>query len=1126
MATSKKDNGSKVQAYLRSWERRKATGSEGDIYDIFATHIVRGLLGYGADEYNITPRKKRGGGAPDLRLKTVDGEWWVAVEAKKDDGLIRREADRARLWRDKRKYVDDQTAYFLWVGPKTFLLCDAAGNPIVGVRMETGQTELDLELDEQVWHSSADDEEIGRLLSPISAEAGRERRYLDLFREGKLPYGHITVTRETIGLLTSSLHGAVDILLSYLGQSLVALRDGYENYCHERSDYEARLRSGYVLTNPEVEQRIGAALRSFDRANSKFLRFHQAFDDFVAEQAYTKFEKVQKESDRAALERIFRANAAYVAIGRLFFVRLAEDQKLIQPKISNGGLEAWNKVLGNGGLVAQWVGLAFADAKRVCEQLFAETPFDSLMLTDDPIFDRALLRILYRLNAFDLSNLARDVDVLGQIYQGILDRKLRKDVGEFYTDQEIVEYILARIGLKEAVESGQPVRLLDPACGSGAFLVRAAGIMREADSKRSLPKPDIQERVNAAVHGLDINHFAVYIADMNLLFATFDLAVETGQASGFSIHRINSLLKPVVLSADTVLQTEDTHRDAAEDRDSTYDFVVGNPPYIRAERLPDEDRSQLKRLYWDMHGEGNVDLAVYFVRRALEWLNDGGRLGFILPRAIADSGFARPLRTLLEGDCVTIEEMVPLDWVAHELFDSDVVPFLLFLRKSPRPKDHKVTLVQCLRCKDDILGRSRDQKPAGVRTSKIPWAEFSRQSYDGWPLEVTSDDLPVLKVLGKYDTLDSIAEPRYGIKAGSTGAARDTGKGQPIGEPWRPLLTGADIHAFFADQPRRAVLLDKADDPSVWTVLLPGRKGDPLPAEMVAVPVIHITLNAAVLDPSNTYCQDTIAMVRPRKENKLPVHALAALMNSRVSRYYAFLRLRSSVVGGGRRDWHVFPRTISALRVPKLSECRWNRLANLSRIAHAAGSERATADQDIWRRIVPKKGQVLIREWPVNFSGWPDGTALPAEEFAPQLDETGTVLFLGKDISIAGETHLLTYLGFQLQSYFAEADDLSKTALVRMKVASTNDVPKVLEEYRVALEDRKVAEKRYRKALKIIDDIVEKGFGLTPELRERVSRRMSEFPLNENANRPRLPWEMTRKPKGRRFELGERYHEV
>lgn len=69
-----------------------------------------------------------------------------------------------------------------------------------------------------------------------------------------------------------------------------------------------------------------------------------------------------------------------------------------------------------------------------------------------------------------------------------------------------------------------------------------------------------------------------------------------------------------------------------------------------------------------------------------------------------------------------------------------------------------------------------------------------------------------------------------------------------------------------------------------------------------------------------------------------------------------------------------------------------------------------------------------------------------------------------------------------------------------------------------------MARAKYLDLCQQIDEAVFDAFEMPDALRQIVRRRMSEFPLSENANRPRLPWEPTRKPKIKIFEPGNRYH--
>lgn len=168
----------------------------------------------------------------------------------------------------------------------------------------------------------------------------------------------------------------------------------------------------------------------------------------------------------------------------------------------------------------------------------------------------------------------------------------------------------------------------------------------------------------------------------------------------------------------------------------------------------------------------------------------------------------------------------------------------------------------------------------------------------------------------------------------------------------------------------------------------------------------------------------------------------------------------------------------------------------------------------------------LMREWPLDFGGWPDSLILAVTNCTPSLDEGEQRLHLSADISVRGQLSLLRYLWTHLDAYFETAVELSKSEFMRQRVAAISDVDSVLAAFDQALADRQAAQATFWKAVGLIDEVVERGFGLSREQRDTITRRMSEFPLNENANRPRLPWEESKKPRGRHFAAGERYHTV
>jgi methylase of polypeptide subunit release factors len=134
-----------------------------------------------------------------------------------------------------------------------------------------------------------------------------------------------------------------------------------------------------------------------------------------------------------------------------------------------------------------------------------------------------MLQVLYSLNTTTLT-----ADAFRDLYQNIVPREIRKGLGEFYTKEDVIDGVLEAVGLSssEAIKdlyrrwkdasalSEKPV-ILDPACGSGSFLVRVVEKVFDVLGCQ----PDVAKFLEDVLVGIDVNPFAVEMAKLNLILA-------------------------------------------------------------------------------------------------------------------------------------------------------------------------------------------------------------------------------------------------------------------------------------------------------------------------------------------------------------------------------------------------------------------------------------------------------------------------------------------------------------------------------------------------------------------------------------------------------------------------------
>jgi hypothetical protein len=260
-----------------------------------------------------------------------------------------------------------------------------------------------------------------------------------------------------------------------------------------------------------------------------------------------------------------------------------------------------------------------------------------------------------------------ECDLFKPLYQGLFPRPLRRQLGEYYTPDWLAAHVLDQVGY-----TGQPgCRLLDPACGSGTFLMMAL--------RRWMAKSDecgmMNDEPTASIHhsSFSLHHFPIVGFDIN------PLAVMTARAN-VSIALAGMLPEGEPLELPICLYDSILGRgEAGEAAQEPFDFVVGNPPWIAWDNLPEDDREATKPL-WERyglfslsgnearHGGGKKDLSMLMLYAAADrYLKSDGRLGMVITQTLfqtkgAGDGFRRfrlgpdgpPLKVLRVDDLVAL----------------------------------------------------------------------------------------------------------------------------------------------------------------------------------------------------------------------------------------------------------------------------------------------------------------------------------------------------------------------------------------------------------------------------------------------------------------------------------------
>ena len=440
-------------------------------------------------------------------------------------------------------------------------------------------------------------------------------------------------------------------------------------------------------------------------------------------------------------------------LDRLLFIFFAEDGGLLPPNSMVQILNQWQQLKDLDAYIPlynrikQYFG--YLDKGNDSRGIFAyngglfreDEILDALTISDDLLFKHTS-----KLAEYDFKSDV-DVNILGHIFEHSLSeieevtqrimgvevdasKSKRKKDGVFYTPPYITKYIVENtvgklceekkqeLGIEEKEYFSDRKRqkqtkqnllekltiyrdwllqmtILDPACGSGAFLNAALSFLMdehhlidEMEAKitgSSIVFPDIENSIlEHNLYGVDINEESVEIAQLALWLRTAKPQRKLNSLNE-NIKCGNSLISDPAIAGDKAFDWEKEFPQVFAK--GGFDVVIGNPPYVSAIELKknysDSEYKYLKDEY--ITAKGTVDLYIYFFEQGFKLLRTNGLLAYITPNRYLSASYGKALRELILN---TYSFYQLIDYSDKKVFeDASTYPVISMICKGINYKD-------------------------------------------------------------------------------------------------------------------------------------------------------------------------------------------------------------------------------------------------------------------------------------------------------------------------------------------------------------------------------------------------------------------------------------------------------
>ncbi|MFT3870092.1 MAG: N-6 DNA methylase [Nibricoccus sp.] len=239
--------------------------------------------------------------------------------------------------------------------------------------------------------------------------------------------------------------------------------------------------------------------------------------------------------------------------------------------------------------------------------------------------------------AYDFSHIP--IETLSCVYEQFLhdrdkpDEESRgKTLGAYYTPIALADYVIAELEQKLPLREG--MRVLDPSCGSGIFLVQCYRRLiekRMRSERRSLTGPELRELLVKHIFGIDRDDDACRVAELSLVLTLLDYINPPDLES--TTFKLPTLRQSNIFK-DDFFDTQGAWQ--AKFSGESFDWVVGNPPWAEVRNVPTSDHEHYFAGRWitahkASHPTGGNQIAEAFLWKTNTHLNPKGVAGLLVP---------------------------------------------------------------------------------------------------------------------------------------------------------------------------------------------------------------------------------------------------------------------------------------------------------------------------------------------------------------------------------------------------------------------------------------------------------------------------------------------------------------